>query len=629
MTRSAPSSKKFNADSAMRKLAWHLVRDFQATLDDPLYCCELLESLNSQDIERIRSSLPTPNFSEASPYKFKVDYQINSVFKRYRFKKDLYTDADLNEDAIRKFVEVQERLRQQNLDRVDTLTTRVIDFAAYVIAQILGPYDAGEHQSLCRFGRKASVGIPSRLANLAERWEWPISGSLEQVKWFHQVIDGDELVSRYWANRFGSAPSNGATYRLTDKLTLTLVPKSFKSVRAIMPNTTIGSFYSLGVGEMIRKRLKKVGCDISRQQMLHRDIARDASVHMRYVTADLSSASDSISVELVRRLLPDDWFDELNSHRIAKVLLPNGTSVESLTFCTMGIGYTFPLQTLIFSALLIAIQSLTIESCKLGKISVYGDDLIYHGQIHNSVLTVFPQLGFVINEDKTFCDGGFRESCGGDYFRGVDVRPFQPRNGSAIVCQKAYEAVLYKWINGLLARWSEHEVSGTLHFLCSEIERCTGSVKTVPLDFPDDSGVKISLPCHSLFLRGVRVAWPKSVGHGLYRFSYLRIKSQTREEVRHDPFYWQALGGYCVSNITDWSMHPRMYQKYPVPDLIDQVTGISDAKTESLLWKEAAPQTFVRSKLTGRRLRRQISETPILGVGRYVRQSGISNFENP
>jgi len=128
----------------------------------------------------------------------------------------------------------------------------------------------------------------------------------------------------------------------------------------------------------------------------------------------------------------------------------------------MGIGYTFPLQTLVFLSLLKAVEAILYYRRGRRTCSVYGDDMIYHRRIHAGVVRHFERIGFVINVEKTFTDRNFRESCGGDYFHGVDVRPFQPRNGTAtFVSPKAYEAVLYKSVNGLLARWSEYEIGGT------------------------------------------------------------------------------------------------------------------------------------------------------------------------
>lgn len=615
-----------SADSMMRKLATYLVRDFQSNLNNPLFCCDLELALKSNlDIAKVREIEIAPEEYDTIA-QFKAKYQLQSVLKRYRFQKDTYNDDELIEKAISTFQAAQDRIRACNLDAVDAFTTRVLDAARIYIAQVLGVYSDEEHRDLCKFGKRASIGIPARSATEAERWELPISGSHEQIEWFDAEMRHIDVVQDYWARMKGSDP-NRSTYQPTSSLTLTLVPKTFKSLRAIMPNTTIGSYMSYGLGEVIRKRLKRKGYDIKSLQQRHRVLACQASMHNMHTTADLSSASDSISVALVERLFPDDWVRILTQSRIGRVTLPNNQIVESLTFCTMGIGYTFPLQTLVFLALLKAIEATMFNRWNRRMISVYGDDMIYVSTMHSNVVRVFEQLGFVINLDKTFHEGHFRESCGGDYFRGVDVRPFQPRNGSASVSPKAYEAMLYKFINGLLMRWSEHEIGMTLKFLASEVVAITGKCKLVPGDYPDDAGIK----CHTLhcwsFLEQFAVSKPKSVGHGVYRFSYLRLVPDEREEVRHEPYYWQRLRGYYPDDLfADRRDYPGVAPEYYhyIADLAIVVREL----VELLKTREVSPIVTFRSSISGRRLRRTTTVVTTNHTGRYMRRSGTSCFED-
>ena len=616
--------KRFSTDGLMLNLAKALIQDFRNVAGDPLLFRNHLESLYQGDIAKIRATVPALDFDCDEPYLFKMAYQIQSLFKRYRFEKDLYTDDELVNSSIQKFMDVQNHIANHDLSLVSEFTNKVLDYAAMFIRLCLGEYDDEEHRYLCRFGKRASVGVPARMACEAARWELPISGSHEQIAWFDSEMSQDLAVQEYWARQRERDP-NRSTYQVTSSLKLTLVPKSFKSLRAIMPNTTIGSYMSYGLGEMIRKRLKVAGYDISRLQERHRDLACRASTHRAYTTADLSSASDTISVQLIQRLLPADWFDILNRSRIGVVELPNGELVSSETFCTMGIGFTFPLQTLVFLSILKALHFLLYGKLR-STISVYGDDMIYPSFMHSFVAEQFAEIGFILNVDKTFSSGPFRESCGGDYLCGVDVRPFQPRNDQVRVGQLAYEAMLYKCINNLLRRWSEHEVSGTLHYLLSEVVRCSGTIRRVPGDYPDDSGVRCPTIAYWDFLSQYPLAAVKSVGHGLYRFSYLRFVAETKEERRHEPYYWLALRereshqSYNHSDYRSRAIRPSALQQ-----LINQTVG--ESRTPSLIWKEHPKLTY-RSCLTGRRLRRMLSYVALSHTGRYKRQSGTSGFED-
>ena len=620
-----PKARKHSADQMMLNVASSLVRDFQNNLDDPSFCCDLHTALQSGDIAEIRRLSPEPS-EQMDVATYKATYQMQSVLKRWRFRNDLYSDEELKNASISKFLETQHRIHALDLTNVDEITTRVVNLARIYVSQVLGPYDDEQHRHLCRFGRKASVGIPGRLASEAQRWELPISGSREQISWFDSEMSQVACVQDYWAKQ-KSSDLNRSTYQETDSLTLTLVPKTFKSLRAIMPNTTIGSYQSFGLGEIMRKRLKRKGYDIRSLQMRHRVLAREASIHGLYTTADLSSASDSISVALVDLLFPPDWLQILHASRIGKVSLPDGTVVQSDTFCTMGIGYTFPLQTLVFLSLLKAIEAILFNRWNRRTISVYGDDMIYVSSMHSTVVHVFSQLGFVLNHDKTFSSGNFRESCGGDYFHGVDVRPFQPRNGSAFLRDKAYEAMLYKFVNSLLTRWSEHEIGRTLRYLSEEIERVTGKCKLVPGDFPDDSGIKCPTLSHWSFLQCVQCARPKAIGHGVYRFSYLRLVPDEREELRHEPYLWARLRASIPDSPPSYVGSFAKAAPFLTASVIDYVTSATE-QVPFLIERKKEPIETVRSKLTGCRLPKVTTYSVISNTGRYMRRSGTSCFED-
>lgn len=628
------------ATSLMWNVASSLARDFQDNLDDPSFCDDLALSFNKQDLRRARELSSAP-IEEDDTARFKAAYQLQSLLKRYRFDTDIYSDSELAAQATEQFNKTQDRIRNHDYTLVSAFTKQVVEHARIYIAKTVGVYSDEEHRSLCRFGRRASVGIPSRVACEAARWELPISGSSEQISWFDSEMSQVCSVQDYWAKQMDSDP-NRSIYQETSSLALTLVPKSYKSLRAIMPNTTIGSYMSFGLGEMLRKRLQRKGYDIKTLQERHKVLARTASHYSCYVTADLSSASDSISVALVEALFPPDWVKILTQSRIGTVTLPDGSRVESETFCTMGIGYTFPLQTLVFLSLLKAIEATLYGRWNRRTVSVYGDDMIYSTPMHSSVVQVFEELAFVFNKEKTFDSGYFRESCGGDYYRGVDVRPFQPRNGSASISPRTYEAMLYKCVNGLLMRWDEHEIGRTLRLLTSEIEKLVGKCKIVPGNYPDDSGIKCPTLHHWVFLQCAAKVTPKFIGHGIYRFPYLRFKPDLRKEVRHEPYLWMALRG-LDSGTDDYNGPQQDYGSVPFESLYSRQTGSRDrfrlqvrldeglglpARAALLLWREMQPVMSTRSKLTGRRLRRLESSVVISHSGRYTRQSGSSCFED-
>lgn len=622
--RKRAKAELYSVDALMTKLSLSLVRSFQEVSGDPCFAGNLQAELRRGDVPGIRRET-TALTDDGTPYQFKMAHQLRSILKRHRYQNDIYSDSELQQEAINSFLQTQSRIANVDLDSLSASDQIILNLAARYVSEVLGPYSDEEHRSLCRFGSGATVGIPVRAASLAARWELPISGSQNQIHWFDSEMSQVDCISKYWSNQQKSAER--PFYREVDSLALVLVPKTFKSLRVIMPNTTIGSYMSYGLGEMIRNRLKSAGYNISDLQQRHRYYAQQGSIHGLWTTADLSSASDSITDALVRRLFPKDWYDILSYSRIGSVRMPDGSVVQSNTFCTMGIGYTFPLQTLVFLSLLKAIEHFHYGRLNRRLISVYGDDMIYSSRMHEQVVSFFSKVGFIVNLDKTYCEGNFRESCGGDYYHGMDVRPFQPRNSQAKVGRKAYEAILYKCINGLLMRWSEYEIGPALNFLTAEIEKIVGVCKIVPQDFPDEAGIKSSLPCTFEFLKVAKTAKPKSLGHGRYRFSFLRFMPSERKETRHDPYLWEALQDRTPINSDYW----RADLKAPPSAIARQIEAIVGVKeiSSSLFWREAeGPNRSVRSKITGRRLRRLESRVTISHSGSYTRQSGVSCFEH-
>lgn len=214
----------------------------------------------------------------------------------------------------------------------------------------------------------------------------------------------------------------------TDPLTIrgnrfTTVRKDAKKDRGICIEPSINIFYQLGLGNEIRRCLFKIGIDLDKGQLIHRLIAREASISGRSSTIDLSNASDTLCRLLVKLLLPEDWYDALYALRSPFTFI-DGKWVYLEKFSSMGNGYTFELETLVFLSLAVASSwSAGVEAVPGQDIFVYGDDIIVPSEVSRDLLAVLRYCGFTPNESKTFTQGNFRESCGGDFYRGEAVRP--------------------------------------------------------------------------------------------------------------------------------------------------------------------------------------------------------------
>lgn len=239
----------------------------------------------------------------------------------------------------------------------------------------------------------------------------------------------DHYIKRFpeWANAeiirtltYGS-PSVVASSRLS------FVPKNDEISRCIVIGPNLDTMFQLGFATFIERRLSELfGIALPSQQPKNRGLARLGSITDGLSTLDLSSASDLISYKLVKYLLPADFFRQLELYRSTHVEVPGRGSVKMSMFSTMGNGFTFPLQTLIFTAVVCAclrfrgIPRFSNESSELWGVN--GDDIIVPRTIARDVIEVLNLFGFEVNADKSFVEGPFRESCGGDYWRGTLIR---------------------------------------------------------------------------------------------------------------------------------------------------------------------------------------------------------------
>lgn len=235
----------------------------------------------------------------------------------------------------------------------------------------------------------------------------------ERVFWEHGVKSRKER--EFWTVEVAIEPGK-----------LMFVPKSAKTDRSIIVEPTLNSFLQKGYGTVLKRLLFKANVNLY-DQSINNARARKGSINDSLATIDLSSASDTICKGLVKQLLPLDWYIALNSARTSHVVykkssLPGGKVEFHLEkFSSMGNGFTFELESLIFYALTVAV-------CRMEgtrpDVTVFGDDIICPPGVVAKLTQVFEYVGFSLNKAKSYISGPFRESCGTDYFSGVNVRPF-------------------------------------------------------------------------------------------------------------------------------------------------------------------------------------------------------------
>ena len=336
----------------------------------------------------------------------------------------------------------------------------------------------------CRWGPGSTSSLKGEDARLdikiAER---RISVTSQALPYLRAVIG----VDIHWLRARG-LDADGPCSLLADDFdvvagsrTLT-VPKNAKTDRTICAEPTGNIFLQLGVGKFIRRCLSRVGVNLDDQSVNQKMASR--ALLDGLATVDLKAASDTISRELVYDLLPLEWALFLSALRCPETSI-DGVRVHLEKFSSMGNGFTFELESLIFWALTSAtVQHLGLVNSK-ERLSVYGDDIICPTDALPLLTHVLEACGFTINMEKTHANSQFRESCGKHYFGGVDVTP---------VYQKELPETLDSWyrfcnriVNHALARGNAVLLDRTLYTAWLSSRAVFGSdfEHFVPLGEPD------------------------------------------------------------------------------------------------------------------------------------------------
>lgn len=230
-----------------------------------------------------------------------------------------------------------------------------------------------------------------------------------------------------WLNtQWGAAVAAHGEFSFVPGNRFTTVPKTCLTDRSIAVEPSINVFYQLAFGREIRQRLRNnAGWDLNYAQDIHRRVAQESSRSREFATLDLSNASDTVCKVLVRLLLPPAWYAAMNDLRSRKTLVGDRWVLLE-KFSSMGNGFTFELETIIFAALCCVASRRCGFEGNLGRdVYVFGDDIIVKDECHRAVVAVLEFCGFSLNSEKSYHGGSpFRESCGGDFFEGRPVRPF-------------------------------------------------------------------------------------------------------------------------------------------------------------------------------------------------------------
>ena len=296
---------------------------------------------------------------------------------------------------------------------------KFLDKVCEVVSHVL-PWSPSLDIANCGFSGGASTSKGRRDSHPAVKFLDKADVTRPAYALFNDVNRGSR-----WAAHL---EESGLDPRFVEGNVMFTVPKNSDIDRCACKEPDLNMFLQKGLGNQIRTCLKRVGIDLN-DQSINRELARIGSVDGSLMTLDLSSASDSVSSALVQRVLPPDWFYYMNLVRSPITMIDGMRHVNEM-FSSMGNGFTFELESLLFYAIT---RATAYFGGWKGRISVYGDDIIAPAGMFDDLVSTLSFCGFRTNELKSFSTGSFRESCGAHWDRGVDISPFYLRRPFATI----------------------------------------------------------------------------------------------------------------------------------------------------------------------------------------------------
>lgn len=145
--------------------------------------------------------------------------------------------------------------------------------------------------------------------------------------------------------------------------------------------------------------------DLYQSQHIHKLLLRDPE----NATIDFKNASNSNWLSVIDWFFPKKFVSFLRKSRSRYVSHDiNGYEelVELNMLAPMGNGFTFEVMTMLLLCISRELDSFS---------HVFGDDVIIDRNVASLFSSVMESIGWVINTEKSFTTGPFRESCGGFY----------------------------------------------------------------------------------------------------------------------------------------------------------------------------------------------------------------------
>lgn len=395
-----------------------VIQEFLSALDCPRALTVAILVRNREYEQLAKLSFNPLDY--ASTHDLRCAYSATKFLSKYA---DFDSGLDLNDIALEKFEEFEllcrstnNRFRHLGADPLYKGTAVWLHHAiSRKISSMLGDFSWDEFFCVPDWGPGASTLIKRRDACTSIKFQFETGITRDLLS----LVPLAKLQEVYplWGNHLATE-NVFPTFVAGNKVTT--VPKDSTTNRVIAIEPGFNLFFQAAIGDMIKGRLRRCGVDL-RWQNRNQQLALSGSLTSKLATVDMSSASDSIAIEVVRELIPPDWFEVMDACRSHYGTRSGFPLRKWEKFSSMGNGFTFQLESLIFYA--ISFCCAEYLHCSTKDVSVYGDDIIVPTDVFELLSEVMSFYGFRINTKKSHYGSYFRESCGAHYHHGVNVKP--------------------------------------------------------------------------------------------------------------------------------------------------------------------------------------------------------------
>jgi len=399
---------------------WQLLSHACKDVDSSL-CSAIIVCVNSQDIPGLLNLTCHPS-DYIEPEAYRKDAFLLGLIKKFPWS---HTSINQVANTYKVFVEGEVQCRKRNNDYFSGRRNADLEVYVYEASQLIArvlkdnPLDVLENAQRIEFGPGSNFSV-TRKTTAYEKLTAELEVTSTALPYAQNMMRNFHSWNQLHADAQGVKDN---IFTLVNGGRIEFANKTAKVKRIIEVAPLWNTILQRPIGKYIGKRLTKFDLNLKTAQAKHKLMAQASSIIDGSATVDLKNASGTISTSVIMEFFPYEWFRVMDDLRCQAYRI-EGKWYPYEQFSAMGCGFTFEMETLLFWALAKAVVPKHLHD----QVSVYGDDIILPKEFAPTLISLLDYCGFSCNMEKSFISGPFRESCGGDYFSGIDVRPFNQKD---------------------------------------------------------------------------------------------------------------------------------------------------------------------------------------------------------